>query len=176
MKSSLLIQVDVNDTPVGAVEKMAAHREGVLHRAFSIFIFDKDGKWLLQQRAGHKYHSPGLWTNTCCGHPLEGEQTLQAARTRLKYEMGMDCELKNIFNFTYRTRLENGLVEHEFDHVFIGFSDEVRGINPDEVSSWKTLSIQDLRKEIKAGEDRFTEWFKMIFERVNTYYNLNYNR
>jgi len=173
MNPVLLIRVDTNDMPLGVVEKMAAHREGILHRAFSVFIFNSEGKWLLQQRAVGKYHSAGLWTNSCCGHPQEGDETGEAARNRLNYEMGLDCDLRNIFNFTYRASLENGLVEHEFDHVFIGFSDELPRVNPEEVSGWRMVSIEDLREEIEAGESRFTEWFKMVYERVYKYYQLN---
>lgn len=173
MKQTFLIEVDSNDNAVGIVEKMSAHRNGILHRAFSVFIFNPEGKWLLQKRSDTKYHSAGLWTNTCCGHPLPGEQTQEAARSRLKYEMGLDCELKEIFSFMYHARLENELAEHEYDHVFFGFSSNLPVVNREEVSQWREVSIHELRNEIMAGEKKFTEWFKMIFERVQSYYELD---
>jgi len=167
MKETFLVQVDTNDNPVGLVEKMKAHREGILHRAFSVFIFNRKGEWLLQQRAAGKYHSANLWTNACCGHPGNGEQTLEAARTRLNFEMGMDCELRHLFEFTYKANFKNGLVEHEYDHVFLGICEFDPLPNPDEVSDWKWISTGELRMEMASAEDRFTAWFKLIFERVN---------
>ena len=168
MDQTFLIQVDENDNQVGVVEKMKAHREGILHRAFSVFIFNQKGEWLLQQRAAGKYHSGGLWTNTCCGHPGDREQTIDAARARLKYEMGIDCELGRLLEFTYKASFKNGLVEHEYDHVYTGFCESVPLPNPGEVSDWKWISIEEVRKEVEAGEERYTAWFKLIFERVNS--------
>jgi isopentenyl-diphosphate delta-isomerase len=169
MKESLLIRIDADDNAVGVIEKMKAHREGILHRAFSVFIFNAKGQWLLQRRTESKYHSGGLWSNACCGHPLNGEETFVAAINRLQFEMGLTCSLVPAFNFTYRAELDHGLVEHEFDHVFIGYTDETPLPNPDEVSEWHYVSSDELFRQIRDESNLFTEWFKMIYQKVEKY-------
>lgn len=161
-----VILVDTNDQPIGTMEKMEAHEKAILHRAISVFIFNDEGKWLLQQRTYDKYHSKGLWTNTSCSHPFPGEDSLTAANRRLSEEMGMRAELKEIFSFTYKQELENGLTEHEFDHVFIGFCNELPKPNPDEVMDYKYVSTIDLLRDVKQNPQNYTVWFKLIFERV----------
>ncbi|GGI26288.1 isopentenyl-diphosphate Delta-isomerase [Pedobacter mendelii] len=161
-----VILVDDNDLPTGQMEKMEAHEKGVLHRAFSVFIFNSNDELLLQQRAKSKYHSGGLWTNTCCSHPRWGENNLDAATRRLKEEMGMDCKLQYGFSFTYKAEFAEGLVEHEFDHVFFGFSDKLPEINKLEVESYKYISIEALKFQIKNSPDLFTPWLKICLEMV----------
>ena len=142
-----VILVDENDNPLGTMEKMEAHEKGVLHRAFSVFIFNNNGEMLLQQRAFSKYHSGGLWTNTCCSHPREGEPTIEAAHRRLQEEMGFDCEIEKAFDFIYKRELDQGLTEHELDHVFIGeFEGEVR-FNKEEVNAYAYTPVQDVLEE-----------------------------
>jgi len=164
-----VILVDSNDHPIGTMEKMEAHEKALLHRAISVFIVNKDGNWLLQQRTNTKYHSKGLWTNTSCSHPFPGEDSLTAANRRLSQEMGMYAELKEIFSFTYKQELENGLTEHEFDHVFIGFSNQMPQPNPVEVMDYKYISTTDLIQDVAQNPQNYTVWFKLIFERVMQY-------
>ncbi|MES2679084.1 MAG: isopentenyl-diphosphate Delta-isomerase [Bacteroidota bacterium] len=161
-----VILVDEFDKPLGSMEKMEAHRKGVLHRAFSVFIFNSKGQMLLQQRAFDKYHSGGLWTNTCCSHPRPGEQTRTAAERRLKEEMGMELALDFKTNFTYKAVFSNSLTEHEFDHVFTGTSDSEPLINKDEVESYQWLSLDDIKKHIASDPGKFTEWFKIAIEKL----------
>jgi isopentenyl-diphosphate delta-isomerase len=159
----MLIRVDSHDQEVGTVEKMLAHREGILHRAFSVFLFTSDGRWILQQRALHKYHSGGLWSNSCCGHPNPGEETVPAAEKRLQFEMGLSCSLKPAFSFKYKASLDHGLTEHEYDHVFLGETNAEPVINLSEVASWMYMDIVDIRN----STEHFTPWFNMVFERVH---------
>ena len=161
-----VILVDENDFEVGTMEKMKAHREGVLHRAFSIFIYNSAGEMLLQRRSRNKYHNGGLWTNSCCSHPLPGEDTFSAAYRRLKEEMGFCAPLEKIFDFTYRVEFENGLTEYEFDHVFIGEYDGA--IVPDytEVSDYCFMKVKEIRNSIHEHPEKFTAWFKIAFEKV----------
>ena len=166
MASENVILVDENDNMLGTMEKMAAHRLGKLHRAFSVFIFNHQGQLLLQQRAYDKYHSAGKWSNTCCSHPRLGEQNFDAANRRLKEEMGLDCELFYGFNFIYRTDFSNDLCEHEFDHVFFGTTDALPTPEPFEVAAFAYLSPEELRARLRQSPDEFTEWFKICFERV----------
>jgi isopentenyl-diphosphate delta-isomerase len=163
----------VNSTgqTIGTMDKMAAHRSGTLHRAFSVFIFNSKGELLLQQRAFDKYHSGGLWTNTCCSHPRLGEMTVDAAHRRLNEEMGMDCELTELFQFSYRHVFENGLTEHEYDHVFIGISDEIPDPDPTEVADFKYLDTDLLVFELTAQPDKYTAWFKICLDRVLVSYH-----
>lgn len=161
-----VVLVNALDEGLGTMEKMEAHRAGLLHRAFSVFILNSKGELLLQQRAHHKYHSGGLWTNTCCSHPRDGESVLDAGRRRLVEEMGMQCQLAKGFDFIYRSELDGGLVEHEFDHVLFGTSDVAPVVNPDEVADYRYVSFEALRKEISAGPERFTTWFRICFERA----------
>ena len=166
-----VILVSKDDAAIGTMDKLTAHETGELHRAFSVFIFNSKGELLLQQRSYDKYHSGGLWTNTCCSHPKPGEETLAAAHRRIKEEMGMECELINVFSFTYLAKLENGLTEHEFDHVFFGFSDDLPIINKEEVKAFSYLSMADLRKELLLKPEAYTEWLKICFGRVVEKFN-----
>ncbi len=161
-----VILVDVNDHQIGLMEKMEAHRVAALHRAFSVFIFNSRGEMLLQQRAFTKYHTPGLWTNTCCSHPRNGETVADAAARRLVEEMGMIVPLQEKFVFTYQADVMQGLVEHEIDHVFVGFSDELPTLNREEAASWRYISIDALRQEIRQRPETFTAWFKIAFEEL----------
>jgi len=165
-EKQLVVLVDENDKEIGVEEKIKAHREGRLHRAFSIFIFNSKGEMLLQQRARHKYHCGGLWTNACCSHPRPGESLNDAVHRRLKEEMGFDCELKEIFSFIYYVEFDNGLKEHEFDHVFIGLFDGEVKPNPDEVQDFKWVKIEELVKDIASNPDKYTYWFKLALPRV----------
>jgi isopentenyl-diphosphate Delta-isomerase len=161
-----VVLVDENDTPLGTMEKMEAHEKGVLHRAFSVFIFNSNGEMLLQQRAFSKYHSGGLWTNTCCSHPREGEPTIEAAHRRLQEEMGFDCEIEKAFDFIYKRELDQGLTEHELDHVFIGeFEGEVR-FNKEEVNAYTYTPVQDVLEGVAQNPDNYTEWFKICLNEV----------
>lgn len=159
-----VILVNENDQPIGLMEKMEAHREGVLHRAFSVFVFNKKNELLLQQRALTKYHSGGLWTNTCCSHPRDGELTISACHRRLVEEMGFDCDLEKLTEFIYRAELDQGLIEHEFDHVFIGKWDGVPDINAQEVASYKWMDVESVEQDIKKHPENYTAWFKIIYK------------
>ena len=158
-----VILVDEADRPIGVMEKMAAHREAKLHRAFSVFIFNSRGEMLLQQRAPEKYHSAGLWTNACCSHPRPGEDTRDAASRRLREELGFATPLEKLFDFTYRTAYDNGLTEFEFDHVFVGTYDGK--IIPDkaEVSDFRYQSLPDIDAELLSAPATFTSWFQLAF-------------
>lgn len=156
-----VILVDENDNPVGEAEKMQAHRAGLLHRAFSVFLFDEEGNILLQRRALSKYHSPGLWSNTCCSHPAPGEDTLAAASRRLNEELGIEnCPLQHRFAFTYRVEFADGLIEHEYDHVFTGTFNGEPAPNPDEVMDWKWIRVDELKTDIVINPERYTYWIK----------------
>lgn len=161
-----VILVDENDNPLGLMEKMEAHQKGLLHRAFSVFVFNRKREMLLQRRAFSKYHSGGLWTNACCSHPRDGETVEQAAHRRLQEEMGFDCKLKKAFHFTYKKKLDNNLTEHEFDHVFIGSYDEQPKINTEEVDSYKYMGMSELLTDVAAYPDSYTQWFKICLEEV----------
>jgi len=163
-----VILVDKNDRPVGQMEKMQAHREGKLHRAFSVFIFNSENELLLQQRALSKYHSGGLWTNTCCSHPRMGESNEAAANRRLMEEMGMRCTLIYGFNFIYKAEFPDGLIEHELDHVFFGKSDQLPEINKEEVESYKYMNLRTLKEDIEQNAQFYTPWLKICLERVIT--------
>lgn len=158
----LLILVDANDQQTGVANKLKAHQEGLLHRAFSLFVFDSRGWLLLQRRAPEKYHSGGLWTNTCCGHPRDGEPTEDAAHRRLGEEMGFDCALQEVTAFIYEAQVPGGLIEHEFDHVFIGRHDGEPVPNPAEASDWMWIAPCQLLSWMDAEPDLFTVWFKEI--------------
>jgi len=165
VKENVII-VDSSGKMISSMDKMEAHRLGVLHRAFSVFIFNSKGQLLLQQRAFNKYHSGGLWTNTCCSHPRFGEENLHAAHRRLMEEMGIDTELTELFQFTYRHVFDNGLIEHEYDHVFTGVSDQIPGINPNEVAAFRYIDIDALILEISEKPDEYTAWFKICLRQV----------
>ena len=161
-----LILVDEHDRQIGTMEKMQAHREAALHRAISVFVFHSNGNFLLQQRALTKYHSGGLWTNTCCSHPRPGESNKSAAIRRLQEEMGFTCDLEEVFSFVYFVALDHGLCENEYDHVFFGFSDQAPSPNPDAVESWAYKSMDDLLAEVSAGPEAFTKWFLICLPQV----------
>lgn len=168
-----VILVNPSGQMTGTMDKMAVHLTGSLHRAFSVFIFNKQGQLLLQQRALDKYHSGGLWTNTCCSHPCPGEQTIDAAHRRLEEEMGMDCKLQEVFQFTYKHEFENGLIEYEYDHVFIGMSDRLPQPNPLEVASFDYIDINCLALDISKQPAKYSAWLSICFEKVReTYFDL----
>lgn len=167
----MLILVNENDEPIGEIAKMEAHEKALLHRAFSVFILNSKGEILMQQRALDKYHSAGLWTNTCCSHPFPNEQSLDAANRRLLEEMGMSVDLEFLFKFQYKAPFDNGLTEHEIDHVFLGNSDSLPQINKKEVSSYKYISFEDLEMDIIKNPEDYTVWFKIIFNKFHLYFN-----
>ena len=169
MSEEKVILVDKNDNQVGLMPKLEAHEKGVLHRAFSIFIFNSKYELLLQKRASSKYHSGGLWTNTCCSHPREGEDTLDAANRRLDEEMGMKTSLRKVYDFIYKAELDNQLTEHEFDHVFYGVYDKDPILNKDEAEDFKWVDMETLNNDIIKNEDNYTVWFKIAFEYFYNY-------
>jgi isopentenyl-diphosphate Delta-isomerase len=164
MEEENVILVNQNDEPIGLMPKMEAHEKAVLHRAFSVFILNDKNEIMLQQRASQKYHSPLLWTNTCCSHQRDGETNVQAGSRRLFEEMGFETGLKELFHFIYKAPFDNGLTEHELDHVMIGYYNGEPKINPDEVESWKWMSIEDVVKDIQLQPKIYTVWFKIIFD------------
>lgn len=159
-----VILVDEKDDEVGVMEKLEAHRQGRLHRAFSILLFDAHGRMLLQQRALSKYHSPGLWSNACCSHPRPGETVQAAVNRRLKEELGIHCPTQFSHHFLYRVDFDNGLIEHELDHVYKGIITETPVLNPDEASAFRYVDIQDLKKEMEQNPDEYTFWFHLIMK------------
>ena len=169
MSEEKVILVDKNDNQVGLMPKLEAHEKGVLHRAFSIFIFNSKYELLLQKRASSKYHSGGLWTNTCCSHPREGEDTLDAANRRLDEEMGIKTSLRKVYDFIYKAELDNQLTEHEFDHVFYGVCDNDPILNKDEAEDFKWVDMETLNNDIIKNEDDYTVWFKIAFEYFYNY-------
>ncbi len=164
-----VILVDEQDTPVGTMGKLEAHEKALLHRAFSIFVFDKEGSLLLQQRAAGKYHSGGLWTNTCCSHPKPGETTPEAANKRLQEEMGFTTPLTPAFSFLYKAAFDNGLTEHEYDHVFIGYYDGPVHPDPGEVSDYCYQSLPAIKQNMLANPGLYTEWFKIALPKLESY-------
>jgi isopentenyl-diphosphate delta-isomerase len=158
-----VVLVDENDKKLGLMPKMEAHEKAVLHRAFSVFIFNKNGDLMLQQRAAHKYHSPLLWTNTCCSHQRDGEANLEAGKRRLFEEMGFNADLKEVFSFVYKAPFDNGLTEHELDHVMVGYFDNKPNINKDEVEAYKWMALEDVKTDIEKNPHIYTAWFKIIF-------------
>lgn len=171
MKEKVIL-VDTNDVPLGTMPKMEAHEKAILHRAFSVFILNKEGQLMLQQRALSKYHSPGLWTNTCCSHQRLGETNLEAGTRRLQEEMGIKTPLEELFSFIYKAPFDNGLTEHEFDHVILGYFDSVPIINREEVANWKWMNLEEIITEIKTTPDNYTAWFKIIFDRFYNHVKL----
>jgi isopentenyl-diphosphate delta-isomerase len=167
-----VILVDEKDNQLGLMPKMEAHEKAVLHRAFSVFIFNGKGELMLQQRAAHKYHSPLLWTNTCCSHQRDGETNIEAGERRLVEEMGFKTNLKEIFSFVYKAPFDNGLTEHELDHVMVGYFDGLPEINPEEVASFKWMSLEAVNADIKLHPNLYTAWFKIIFK--ESYSKLKY--
>lgn len=161
-----IILVDSSDRQVGTGEKMDVHRQGRLHRAFSIYVFNSKGQLMLQKRHSAKYHSGGLWTNTCCSHPRNGELLRDAAHRRLKDEMGFDCELREAFSFIYQVPLDKGLTEHEYLHVFIGQYDGEPVINPEEAEGWKWIAFSELQRDMKENPQNYTKWFQLTIDRL----------
>lgn len=159
-----VVLVDQNDNAIGTMEKLEAHQKGILHRAFSILLFNSKGELLLQKRSSLKYHSNSLWTNTCCSHPLPDEPMEKATRRKLIQEMGIDLQPEFAYKFIYKANLENGLIEHECDHVFIGTFDGTPNINKEEVEDWKFSNMNALRKDIEKNAGQYTYWFKLIME------------
>lgn len=164
-----VILVNESDEAIGVEEKLRAHLLGSLHRAFSIFIFNSAGHLLLQKRASTKYHSQGLWSNTCCGHPRPGESTVRASRRRLREEMGFDCEVREAFEFIYHAELDNGLFEHEYDHVLVGRFNSEPDPSRDEVDDWKWVELTTLKLDMRRNPNEFTYWFKVFLDPLNRY-------
>jgi isopentenyl-diphosphate delta-isomerase len=164
-----VILVNEQDEPIGLMAKLEAHEKAVLHRAFSVFILNDKKEIMLQQRATHKYHSPLLWTNTCCSHQRSGETNIQAGTRRLQEEMGFTADLKELFHFIYKAPFDNGLTEHELDHVMIGYCNEEPNINAEEVENWKWMSVEAVRQDMLAHPELYTIWFKIIFDEFYHY-------
>lgn len=171
MNEEQVILVNENDEQIGLMPKMEAHEKAVLHRAFSVFIFNSNNELMLQQRAAHKYHSPLLWTNTCCSHQRDGETNIEAGTRRLQEEMGFTTSLKETTSFIYKAAFDNGLTEHELDHIMIGYYEQAPVINPDEVEDWKWMPLEDVRTDIAAQPELYTAWFKIIFEKFYEHIN-----
>jgi isopentenyl-diphosphate delta-isomerase len=164
MEEEQVILVNEQDEAIGLMPKMEAHEKAVLHRAFSVFVLNKNNEIMLQQRAAEKYHSPLLWTNTTCSHQRSGESNIEAGTRRLQEEMGFTTELKELFSFIYKAPFDNGLTEHEFDHVMIGYYDGAPFINTNEAESWKWMAIEDVKNDMQANAGDYTVWFRIIFD------------
>jgi isopentenyl-diphosphate delta-isomerase len=172
MEEEQVILVNDKDEQIGLMPKMEAHRKAVLHRAFSVFIFNNNNELMLQQRAAQKYHSPLLWANTCCSHQRNGESNLDAGKRRLQEEMGFVCELKEVTSFIYKAPFDNGLTEHELDHILIGYYNENPTINKEEVENFKWMTLEDVKKGIADTPAIYTAWFKIIFEKYYDFLKL----
>jgi len=164
MEEEKVILVNELDQQIGLMPKLEAHEKAILHRAFSVFVLNDQNEIMLQQRAHHKYHSPLLWTNTCCSHQRDGESNIQAGNRRLFEEMGFNTELKELFHFIYKAPFDNGLTEHELDHVMIGYYNGEPEINTEEVEAWKWMKIEDVKNDMLSNPDDYTVWFKIIFD------------
>jgi isopentenyl-diphosphate delta-isomerase len=164
MQEEKVILVNEKDEQIGLMPKLEAHEKAVLHRAFSVFVLNKNKEIMLQQRAASKYHSPLLWTNTCCSHQRNGETNLVAGARRLQEEMGFETNLKELFHFIYKAPFDNGLTEHELDHVMIGYYNDEPIINPEEVENWKWMSIEAIKNDMLVNPNEYTIWFKIIFD------------
>lgn len=164
MNKEQVILVNEKDEPIGLMEKIEAHEKALLHRAFSVFVFNDNNELLLQQRAAEKYHSPLLWANTCCSHQRENETNIEAGTRRLQEEMGFVCSLQEKFSFIYKAPFDNGLTEHELDHVMVGNFNEEPTINKEEVASYKWMTLEAIKADIKKSPEIYTEWFKIIFQ------------
>lgn len=169
MEEEKVILVNINNEKIGLMPKMEAHEKAVLHRAFSVFIFNDKNELMLQQRALNKYHSPGLWTNTCCSHQRDGETNIDAGKRRLQEEMGFVTDLQESISFIYKAPFDNGLTEHEYDHVLLGKYNGEPTLNPEEVASWKWMTVEDVKVDIALHPYNYTEWFKIIFEKFYEY-------
>ena len=171
MTEERVILVNEKDEQIGLMPKLEAHEKALLHRAFSVFVFNKKNELMLQQRAAHKYHSPLLWANTCCSHQRDGETNIEAGKRRLQEEMGFVTELENTVSFIYKAPFDNGLTEHEFDHVMIGNYEEAPVINLDEVAAWKWMPLEDVKNDMLERPEIYTEWFKIIFDKFYEHIN-----
>lgn len=169
MGKEKVVLVDENDQPIGLMEKIEAHQKALLHRAFSVFVFNECNEVMMQKRALEKYHSPGLWTNTCCSHPRENELTIAAGKRRLQEEMGFQTALTERTSFIYKAPFDNGLTEHEFDHILTGYFDGEPQINPEEVAEWKWMSLEEIQTDLSENPDHYTAWFKIIFEKYDEF-------
>lgn len=172
MKEDKVILVNEKDEQIGLMPKLEAHQKALLHRAFSVFIFNDNNQLMLQQRALNKYHSPGLWTNTCCSHQREGETNIEAGKRRLMEEMGFVVDLKESISFIYKAPFDNGLTEHELDHVLLGKYNGNPNINTGEVANWKWMTLEDVVVDISLHPELYTEWFKVIFEKFYEHINM----
>ena len=173
MDEEKVILVNEKDEELGVMNKTEAHRQPVLHRAFSIFIFNRKGEMLLQRRAKNKYHSMDLWSNTCCSHPRPGESVMDAADRRLKEEMGFDTELKKVFDFIYKASLGNGLFEHEFDHVLTGEFNGTPQPDKNEVSDYCYKNLADIEQSLDSFPEKYSAWFRLAFPAVMKWYTEN---
>ena len=173
MKEEKVILVNENDEQIGLMPKMEAHEKAILHRAFSVFIFNDENELMLQQRALSKYHSPGLWTNTCCSHQRDGETNIEAGKRRLQEEMGFVTNLQETISFIYKAPFDNGLTEHELDHIMVGQYNEEPNINQDEVESWKWMNINAVKDDMSLHPEIYTAWFKIIFDKFYQHINLS---
>jgi len=165
MTEEKVVLVNEKDEKIGLMPKMEAHEKALLHRAFSVFVFNDNNELMIQQRALHKYHSPGLWTNTCCSHQRDGENNIDAGKRRLQEEMGFSTDLKETISFIYKAPFDNGLTEHEYDHMLVGKFNDEPNINPDEVAAWKWMTMEAVEKDMKSNPAIYTEWFKIIFDK-----------
>ncbi len=172
MNEEQVILVDTNDNRIGLMNKIEAHEKALLHRAFSVFIFNDKGELMLQQRALDKYHCGGLWTNTCCSHQRDGETTLEAANRRLREEMGFETNLEEKFSFIYKAAFDNGLTEHELDHVLVGYYNKYPVLNKQEAASWKWIAMSELELDIESSPENYTPWFKIIFKKYINHFRL----
>lgn len=172
MLEEQVILVNEKDEQIGLMAKMEAHEKALLHRAFSVFVFNDKNELLLQQRALSKYHTPGLWTNTCCSHQREGESNLEAGKRRLQEEMGFVTELEERTSFIYKAPFDNGLTEHEFDHIMVGYYNNEPQINPEEVEAYKWMLLEDVKTDMKRNPECYTAWFKIIFEKFYDFINI----
>jgi len=169
MTEEHVILVDKDDKQIGLMPKMEAHEKALLHRAFSVFVFNDDGELMLQQRAAEKYHSPLLWTNTCCSHQRDGETSLDAGKRRLQEEMGFECDLSAVFSFIYKVPFDNGLTEHELDHVMVGSFNGNPKINKEEVEAYKWMTLQEVKVDMELNPTNYTVWFQIIFEKYYSF-------
>ena len=171
MTEEHVIVVNEKNEKIGLMPKLEAHKKAVLHRAFSVFIFNSKNELMLQQRAAHKYHSPLLWTNTCCSHQRDGESNIEAGIRRLKEEMGFTTSLREVTSFIYKAPFDNGLTEHEFDHVMVGYYENDPTINMEEVESWKWMPLETVKEDIVTQPELYTAWFKIIFDKYYKHLN-----
>lgn len=175
MEEENVILVNSLDEQIGIMPKMEAHEKALLHRAFSVFIINDKGETMIQQRAAHKYHSPLLWANTCCSHQRVGETNIEAGNRRLKEEMGIETELRELFSFIYKAPFDNGLTEHELDHVMVGYYNGEPTLDPEEVADWKWMRPEDIKLDISVHPDKYSAWFKIIFDKFYDHISQNIN-